>query len=144
MDDAAIQQAIWRLKAESFLALDEKRWDDFAACFTEDARIAYSKASTEPIPPIPSIPAYIDFARAFIGAAKTVHQGATPIIDIVSPKRAKAVWRMEDVIIYPPESGVPSRHDFGIYNDEYVRTKAGWRISALSFTLLLCLPIPSL
>ena len=144
MDKTEIQQAIWRLKAETFLAIDEKRWDDFAACFTEDARIDYSKASSEPMPPIPSIPAYVDFARAFIGGAKTVHQGSTPIIDVTSSKHAKATWRMEGVIVYPPESGVQSRHDFGIYTDEYIRTRAGWRICALSFTHLVCLPISAL
>ena len=146
MDVEAVHRAIWRLKAESFLAIDEKRWEDFAQFFTPDARIDYSRArpdSDEVFPAIPSIPAYVSMAKQFVGDAQTVHQGSTPIIDVLAADHAKALWRMEDIIVRPPGSSEPSGHGFGLYADEYRRTAEGWRISSLAFTRLLFLPLPS-
>lgn len=147
MDQAdAIHRAIWRLKAEFFLAIDQKRWDDFARFFTRDARIDYSRArpeSDEPVPAIPSLQAYVDFARQFVGSARTVHQGSTPIIDIVKDDQVHALWRMEDIILRSPDDMLPFGHGFGIYEDEYRLTEDGWRIDSLAFTRLLFLPIAS-
>ena len=143
-DVQEIHRAIWRLKAEWFLAIDEKRWDDFAKFFTDDARIDYSRAvpeSSDPFPEIPSIDAYISIAKLYVGSAQTVHQGSVPIIDVLAPDHAKARWRMEDIVVRPAGSQEPSTHGYGFYDDEYRLTGDGWRISALSFTRLLTLPI---
>ena len=143
IDIQGIHRTIGRLKAETFLAIDEKRWDDFGAFFTDDARIDYSRAapeSDEPVPPIPSVQAYVAFARQFVGSARTVHQGSMPIIDILAADHAKALWRMEDIILREDGDPLPSGHGFGLYEDEYRLTGSGWRISALSFTRSLFLP----
>lgn len=144
IDVPGIHSAIWRLKAETFLAIDEKRWEDFAQFFTKDARIDYSRAlpaSESPLPAIPSVSAYVALAKQFVGSARTVHLGSVPIIDVMAPDHAKALWRMEDIIVRPSDSTEPSGHGYGLYEDEYRLTDAGWRISSLTFTRLLFLPI---
>ena len=135
-DVESIYHAIATLKARSLLAVDEKRWPDFAACFTPDARIDYSRAvvpgSDGPLE-VPSIEAYVALASGFVGDAKTMHVGSLPIIEIVEPDRAKATWKMEDVIVRAAGSALPSRHGYFVYEDEYRLTDAGWRISSLTF-----------
>ena len=145
MDQAdAIHRAIWRLKAEFFLAIDQKRWNDFANLFARDARIDYSRArpeSDEPVPTIPSVEAYVEFARQFVWAARTIHQGSMPIIDIIADDHVRTLWRMEDIIVRTSDDGLPSGHGYGLYQDEYRLTNEGWRICSLAFTRLLFLPI---
>ena len=146
IDVQEIHRAIWRLKAEWFLAIDEKRWDDFTQFFTPDARIDYSRArpdSDEPLPAIPSIAAYVSVARQFTDDARTVHLGSVPIIDVLAPDHAKALWKMEVIVVRAAGSPEPSGHGFGLYEDEYRLTPDGWRISSLAFTRLLFLPIAS-
>lgn len=141
-DHAAIHAEICRLKAETLLAVDRKRWDDFARFFTEDALIDYSRAAppgVESLPPIRSGAAYAQFAAAFVEEARTVHLASLPIIEVLAPDRAVGLWKMEDIIVWPAETSRPSRHGYGIYEDEYRRTTDGWRISALRFTPLLAI-----
>ncbi|HKR87917.1 MAG TPA: nuclear transport factor 2 family protein [Phenylobacterium sp.] len=144
IDVQEIHRAIWRLKAESFLAIDEKRWEDFERLFTDDARIDYSRAlpdTVEPLPVMTSAATYVSLARQFIGSARTVHQASVPIIDVIAPDHAKALWRMEDIIARPADAPEPSGHGYGLYEDEYRLSGEGWRISSLTFTRLLFLPI---
>ena len=143
-DVQKIHRAIWRLKAESFLAIDEKRWGDFAQLFITDARIDYSRAlpdTDEPLPVMTSVAAYVSLAAQFIGSARTVHQASVPIIDVLAPDHAKALWRMEDIIVRPADAPEASGHGYGLYEDEYRLLDDGWRISSLTFTRLLFLPI---
>lgn len=143
-DHAIIHAEICRLKAETLLAVDQKRWEDFASFFTEDALIDYSRAAppgVEAPPPFRSGAAYAQFAGAFVGEARTVHLASLPIIKVLAPDRATGVWKMEDIIIWPEGSGQPSRHGYATYEDEYQLTANGWRISALRFTPLLSVSI---
>lgn len=143
-DHAIIHAEICRLKAETLLAVDQKRWDDFAGFFTEDALIDYSSAAppgTDALPPVRSGAAYAQMAGAFVGQAKTVHLASLPIIYVQAPDRATGIWKMEDIIIWPEEMSQPSRHGYALYEDEYRLTADGWRISALRFTPLLATQI---
>lgn len=140
----SIHAEICRLKAETLLAVDQKRWDDFARFFTEDALIDYSSAQPpggEPFPMIRSGRAYAQFAETFLGEARTVHLASLPIIKVHGPDRVTGVWKMEDIIIRPATASEPSRHGYAIYEDEYRLTAHGWRISALRFSPLLAISI---
>ena len=136
-DIGAIHCAILDLKARSLLAVDEKRWDDFTQCFTEDAMIDYSRATApdaeEPMPPIPSIDVYVQIASAYVADAKTMHIPSAPIIEVVGPHQAKAMWKVEEVFVQPPEAKQASHRGYFVYQDEYRLTTDGWRISALTF-----------
>jgi hypothetical protein len=136
-DAGAIHRDIMDLKARSLLAVDEKRWDDFARCFTDDARIDYSRAappgSGRPAPVIPSIDVYVGVASAHVADAKTMHIPSIPVIQVLNPDRAKATWKVEEVFVRPPGSERASHRGYFVYEDEYRLTADGWRISALTF-----------
>ena len=142
-DEGSIHEQIMNLKARSLLAVDEKRWDDFARCFTADARIDYSRATPPGAPTIevPSIEAYVALASGFIGDAKSVHIGSLPIIEVTGEGAARATWKMQDVIVRKPGAQLDSRHGFFTYEDEYRLTEDGWRISALTFTPWFSVPL---
>lgn len=145
-DHGTIHAEICLLKAQTLLAVDQKRWDDFARFFTEDAQIDYSRAAppgAEAFPPIRSGAAYAQFAGNFVGEARTVHLASLPIIQVHAPDRATGLWKMEDIIVWPEETSQPARHGYGIYEDEYRLTADGWRISALRFTPLLAVKVLS-
>lgn len=146
-DEAAIHAAVCRLKAETLLAVDQKRWDDFAAAFTDDALIDYSRAvppGVQPPPPFRSGAAYAQFASAFVGDAKTVHLASLPIIHVLAPDHATATWKMQDIVIWQDGRDQPDRHGYALYEDEYRLTADGWRISALRFTPLLTVAVTAI
>ncbi len=143
----AIHAAIQRLKAEFTLAVDQKRWNDFTELFTPDARIDYSRTRrswdqgdglvyTDPR-------RFADDVAAMLADARTVHHAVSPLIDVIDDHHARAVWRMEDIVQRPAGAPRPGGHGYGLYDEEYRLTPAGWRIAALTFTRLTVLPVPA-
>ena len=142
-----IDAAIRRLKAEFLLAVDQKRWEDFAGLFLPDARIDYSRTRRSWGPgegPVYSGPAaFMVDVSAMLADAQSVHHATAPIIDVIDAGHAKAIWRMEDIVLRSAGSALPQGHGFGLYDEDYRLTASGWRIASLTFTRLLVLPIPS-
>lgn len=134
------EQAIRRLKAEFTIAVDLKRWAAFEALFTEDALIDYSRTQRswgKGVGPLYAGPAaFAKDVQSLIGDALTVHRAELGLIDIESAEKVRATWRMEDIVVRSPESDRPGGHGYGIYEEEYRLTAAGWRISALTFMRL--------
>jgi hypothetical protein len=132
-----IHFAIMDIKARSLLAVDEKRWADFAACFTNDATIDYSRAappgSGQQPPEIPSIEIYVEIARTHVADAMTMHIPSAPVIEVLDADHALATWKVEEIFVRPTGAEQQSHRGYFLYQDEYRRTQQGWRISALTF-----------
>jgi len=66
----------------------------------------------------------------------SMHHGHTPEIEITSPTTAKAIWPMQDWVIWP--EGEPSIFGdsrligWGAYHETYVKTDAGWQIKTVT------------
>lgn len=119
---------IARLKYRYLRCLDTKQWDDFAACFTEDATADYNGlVFDDPV-------RLVDYMRTNMGTGVlTMHQAHHPEIhlDMQTPDRASATWYLHDKVIvdaarFMLEGGA-------IYDDRYVRTPDGWRISRTGY-----------
>ena len=122
-------ELVKRLKYKYMRCLDQKRWDEMADCFTDDAVAEYSggKYTYE------GREAILGFFRAAMGATSFLssHRVHHPEIDLTGPTTATGTWALEDVV-------VDARRDFQLrgaafYTDEYVKQDGAWRIRRTSY-----------
>lgn len=133
--------AIKTLKARYFLYLDTKQWDDWLALFTDDAELAWDSSvstrggdgQTASFSGRASIRENV--ILGILDPATTVHQGHTPVLELVSDTEASGIWAMED-IVYGGTSGSVV-HGWGHYHETYLKDDGEWKISSLHLTRLL-------
>lgn len=128
-DDLVELELIKRVKYRYLRDIDQKRWDDLAEVFTEDAVAEYSggKYSYE------GRDAIVSFLRTNMGAetfhsAHRVHQ---PEIDLTSPTTAVGTWAMDDVVVMTDWDLTVQGAAF--YEDEYRKVDDAWRISRTGY-----------
>jgi len=130
------------LKARYFRLLDDKKWSELAALFTDDATMDLSEVLPAGTPKeqilLTGSAAIVRQIGGLLGDAIMIHNGYGHEIDILSQTAAKAIWSMEDYVIFPEgtESPFPFRrsHAFGRYYEDFVKGRSGWRISYLRLT----------
>jgi hypothetical protein len=105
-------EQIKQLKARYCLLLDAQEWAELERLFTPDARFEVGSGSYL------SASAFVENLRKRLAGESHVHIAQMPIIELTGPDRARALWTFSN------------RGALGHYEDEYVRTEAGWRISA--------------
>jgi hypothetical protein len=126
-------ELIKQLKARYFRSMDEKRWDDFGACFSEDATLDTREDGAPIVHGRSNIQKLVSGA---VAPAITVHHGHMPEIEITGERSATGVWSMEDYLEFP---GSPpfTLHGRGHYHERYAKGDDGaWRIQTLQLTRL--------
>jgi SnoaL-like protein len=122
-------ELIKRLKYKYMRCLDQKRWDEMAECFADDAVAEYSggKYTYE------GRDAILAFFRVAMGSTDFLssHRVHHPEIDLVGPTIATGTWALEDVVI-------DATRDFSLrgaafYTDEYVKEDGRWKIRHTSY-----------
>ena len=123
-DDLVEIELIKRLKHRYCRCLDQKRWDELAEVFTDDATASYGGGAIELGDPA----AILQFLRDSLGSEDvlTSHLVSHPEIDLVSPTEATGVWALNDVVIHQP-AGVNIR-GASFYEDRYAKVEGTWRI----------------
>ena len=118
-------EEIRRLKHRYWRCLDLKLWDEMATCFTEDAEASWGEGRYH----FEGREQILGFLRRALGVESgsiTVHQGHHPEIDFVEPNRARGRWSLYNyMMVASRDRGV---REVAFYDDEYLRTDAGWRI----------------
>lgn len=125
-DDLVAIEEIRQLKARYFFLMDQKRWDEWALVFCEDALI---DATQDGAPLFESRQAFRDFLPPLLEGVKTVHHGHMPMIELTGPTTATGTWSMEDMLFFP--EGGPRRMLWGKgwYFEKYRKDPDGhWRI----------------
>ena len=112
---------ITQLKARYFRCIDTKDWAGIAACFVPEATATYP---TKECADRDAILAFL--TESLTPDLVTMHHGHHPEIRI-DGDRATGTWYLHDQVYAPA-------HDFALegaalYDDRYVRTSAGWRMS---------------
>jgi hypothetical protein len=117
-------EAIKRLKYKYMRCLDQKLWDEMAACFTADATAAYSGGKYS----FQGRDAILDFLRRSMGADSFLssHRVHHPEIELTSATSATGVWALEDVVI-ETQWQITIR-GAAFYTDEYRKEGGVWRI----------------
>ena len=131
-------EAIRRLKASYFRALDSKDWAGLAAVFTDDAEI---DMTGEGAGVIHGSSAFVTYLSDVLGTATTVHHGHMPEIELTSPTTATGIWAMEDELWWPAGGPVRHLHGFGHYHETYRKAPGAdnggeWRIATMTLTRL--------
>ena len=128
-DDLVELELIKRVKYRYMRAIDQKRWDDLAEVFTDDAVAEYSGGKYS----YQGRDAIIAFLRTNMGAetfhsAHRVHQ---PEIDLTSATTAVGTWAMDDVVVMTDWDLTVQGAAF--YEDEYRKVDGAWRISRTGY-----------
>ena len=122
-------EAIKRLKYRYFRACDSKDPEAFRNCFAEgEIVIEYGR--------IGSYQNRDDLAKVFAELAcqehiVEMHHAQNPDIEIMDKKRARGTWSLYYYMINTRDQNAVQLG--GIYRDEYVHTKEGWRMSGSVF-----------
>ncbi len=135
LDTLLAIEAIKQLKARYFRLADTKQWEAWGALFTEDAvfTVDGSVAPATPSEPVAiGRQSIIGLGSNRLATAVSVHHGHMPEIDILSPREARGVWAMEDIIETPEQR----RYGYGHYHETYRFEDGAWRIATLHITRL--------
>ncbi|HEY8386817.1 MAG TPA: nuclear transport factor 2 family protein [Porticoccaceae bacterium] len=127
-----VYSAICTTKARYCRYLDEKDWQGFSDCFTEDLVLDTSHSGGEIVHGRDRI---LEWVRASLETAVTVHQVHVPDITLVDDNTADVAWAMQDIVIWGDERarqiGRKSLTGYGYYLERYVRCSDGrWRIAS--------------
>jgi hypothetical protein len=126
---------IRNLKAKYFRCMDCKLWDELPSVFTTDMKVItpdgglYSEGSAT----------YAASLRHSLETSVSCHQGLTAEIEIIDAENAKAIWAMQDVIVWEdrhPKQGWKSILGRGHYHETYKFERGAWRIHTLTLTRL--------
>jgi len=143
-------EGVRRVKATYWYAIDTKNWDLLATVFGPDS-IADFRAERdlrpgEGIDKLRPVGEALDAGDGAVAqgdaiapwiasvaqSLATVHHGHAPIIDILGPDDAKAVWPMFDYV----DNGTSAMQGYGFYHETYRRDGDRWYIQNLVLTRL--------
>jgi len=124
MDELREIEAIKQLKYRYMRCLDQKRWDELAACFTADVVTSYGGGKYA----FEGRDAVMQFLSEAMGAPNFLssHRVHQPEIMLLSATTARGTWALEDTVVDPVRRFVLQGAAF--YEDEYVKEGADWRI----------------
>ena len=131
-------EQIKTLKARYFRHMDQKRWDEWKKCFTEDVTAVYDgpprlNKSDDPTQVACDGRAFlVEAVSGLFADSKSIHQGFMPEIELTSPTTATGTWAMFDYIRMPRGSF----RGWGHYYEEYVKQEDGWKIKKIRLTRL--------
>ena len=125
-------EAIKQLKYKYMRCLDQKLWDEIAACFTENATAAYSGGKYS----YAGRDAIVEFLRKSMGADSfhSAHQVHHPEIIFTSDTTARGTWSLQDTVIETQWDIIIRGAAF--YEDEYVKEGDAWRIQHTGYKRL--------
>jgi hypothetical protein len=131
-------EAIRRLKAAYFRAMDAQDWNGFAALLTDDFEVIFAVPEEQFHPPdatrLPDGRMLADRARLLawmrVGAQgmTTVHHAHMPVIDVTGPDSATGCWSMTDYTTWTGDDGPMWMASYGTHEETYRRTGDRWQI----------------
>ena len=123
-DDLVEIEQIKRLKHRYCRCLDQKRFDELAELFAEDATASYGGGVRE----LSGRTAIVEWVGSVMGSTSmlTIHQVSQPEIDLVGPDEATGSWALQDVVVLT-DAGLTIR-GASYYADRYAKVDGRWLI----------------
>jgi hypothetical protein len=116
-------------------AIDRRDWDLFRTAFSEDAQIDYGPLMGSFV----GTDAFTEFMRqAHAPAGRSLHRMTSIVITSTDPIRAQTYG--DSIVLHASDESLGD-HGAASYDDEFVRTPAGLRISRRTAQLVLFEPI---
>jgi len=135
MDSAAALleiESIEQLKARYCRYLDTKDWTAWRELFADDfvSEIAGTGGRA-----IVGADEFVSYARSTLGkrSQPTVHQVHSPEISLTSPRTARGVWVLHDVVRLLPALTL---RGYGHYHETYEKHDGRWRLKSSHLTRL--------
>jgi hypothetical protein len=118
-------ELIHQLKYRYVRFIDQKRWEDLALLFLDDATASYGGGAVN----LEGRPAIMEFLTGTMADERmlTSHKVHQPEITLAGPARASGVWALDDVVILD-ELGMTVRGS-SFYDDRYAKVDGEWRIA---------------
>ena len=112
-------------------SIDQRDWNRFRACFSEDCEADYGSFGkwTGAV----TITAYMKQAHADLGP--TLHRITN--IEIRTEDGRVSARAYVDALLMPMNEGGPIHRGIGYYDDQLVRTGGGWKIARRQFVPVL-------
>ena len=125
-DDLVELEQIKLLKHRYCRFLDQKRFDDLADLFVDDATASYGGGVRQ----LAGRDAIVEWLRSVMASTSmlTIHQVSQPEIELVGADRTEATgsWALQDVVVLT-DAGLTIR-GASYYEDRYARVGGAWRI----------------
>jgi len=123
-EDLVEIEHIHQLKYRYVRFIDQKRWDDLAGLFLDDATASYGGGAVN----LAGRPAIMDFLTGTMAdeTMLTSHKVHQPEITL-DGDRAEGVWALDDVVILAEANMTVRGSSF--YEDRYVKVDGEWRIA---------------
>ena len=130
-DEAAIRRLMDRYGS----GVDERNWDDFSEIFDDPLETDFSGMDASFVPATVARATHVAGTRAVIGQFDVTQHMITNVQISFAGEyaRARAVMRAEHWL--GGLRGAPRYTMFGVYDNGFRRTAAGWRISRLVLRL---------
>jgi hypothetical protein len=122
-------EAIKRLKYRYMRCIDEKRWDELAECFAQDATVSYSGDRYAFAGRDSVMKFLVDSMDR--DSLLTSHRVGQPEIEITSETTATGIWALEDTVI-DTQFEITLR-GAAFYRDEYVKIGGQWKILSTGY-----------
>jgi SnoaL-like domain len=134
---AAIDE-IKQIKGKYFRCLDAKDWDGLISVWAPEVELDMTHVGRSGGRAMSNHGA-LTYMQGRIGnTAWMVHHGHTPEIEFTSDTTATGIWQFEDWLRWEDGNTSPDGytdvHGWGYYDDRYLLTEDGWRISYTSVT----------
>jgi len=128
-------EEIKQLKARYVRLVDTQDWEAWAELLTDDFHLQSESGVHD------GRDAAVAMVRGALDGHSTVHHVFMPEIMLTGPDTATAIWGMEDWVRLTLDGASIAFHGCGHYEEQYVRTSSGWRVSSSVQTRLRVDPI---
>jgi hypothetical protein len=129
-------EAIKQLKARYFRYMDTKDWTRFASVFAADAEIDVTDDAGPEAGLVSGRDEIAASIERAVGAARTVHHGHMPEIELTGRDTARGVWAMFDYVEWPAGKGRVGLNGYGHYIESYRKIDGAWRIASMKLARL--------
>ena len=132
-DETSIIKNIREAKSRYCRFVDTKQWKDFAKLFARKPKIRFLNVDGTVLAEFESTDDFVAVTTAYLTDTKTIHQVHNDEIEIVSETEVKAIWSMEDYIVFNDrEDDRPaSMHGYGHYHETWRLEENAWRLASI-------------
>ena len=123
-------------KARYCRYVDTKQWDKLSALLVARPEILVYDDAGQLAYTFDSRDTYDAAVRGYLEGTQSIHQVHNEELDQVSDTEIRAIWSMEDCVIFPAADGAvdprPARHHgYGHYHETWVLEGGEWRMARM-------------